>query len=60
MNMCYINSNDTLLTLFTPKTKGKKNVHRNCDNLCVEATNFKASCFTCRDVTDQVVTSQFD
>ena len=24
MNMCYINSNDTLLTLFTPKTKGKR------------------------------------
>ena len=43
MNMCYININDTLLTLFTPKTKGKKNVHRNCDNLCVEVLREKAN-----------------
>ena len=58
--MCFSNTNDRLLKLFTSKTKEKKNRHRICDNLCVEVLRDKANCQTCKGIMDQLLTSQFD
>jgi len=59
MNICFINSNDRLLKIFTSKTK-KKNGHRICDNLCVEVHRYKATYLMCKGFMDQLLTSQFD
>ena len=59
MNICFINSNDRLLKIFTSKTK-KKNGHTICDNLCVEVHRYKAIYHLCKGFMDQLLTSQFD
>ena len=60
MNICFSNTNDQLLKLFTSKTKEKKNRHRICDNLCVEVHREKANFLKCKGIMDQLLTSQFD
>ena len=60
MNTSFNNTNGQKVRMFIHNAKQNSIFPEVCDNLCVEAANSKATFFWCREVLDQIATSQFD
>ena len=60
MNISFNNTNGQQVRMFIPNAKQNSIFPEICDNLCVEVASSKANLLLCREVLDQIVTSQFN